>query len=246
MLILDYKMGLDYHQGMVNFSPDGRLLQTEYAIEAVQLGSTIIGIKNNSCVVLVLEKRKESKLIDDYGFQKLIRFEEKIGCGISGLTSDARFLIEKVRNYLEINIFKTNKTPSIENSANKIREFISSAFSEKEEEFSVSRPPGVAFLLCGSDSKGIHLFQIDPTCDSVPQEFAALGGGFKESIFVIREAFRKKMSSEETKKLGIKVLRVIMERKVNEKNLELGFLDFQEKKFSIETPKKLKKILETL
>lgn len=229
-----------------NFSPDGRLLQIEYAIEAVRLGSTIIGVKNDSCAVLVLEKRRENNLIDEYGVQKLIRFQPKIGCGISGLTSDARFLIEKARIFLENHVFNFYKTPSVEGCAKKIRELISSAFSGQKEEFGVSRPPGAAFLLCGLDSKGIHLFQIDPTGDSTSQEIAALGGGFKESIFVIREGYRKNMSTEETKKLAIKALRVIMEKNVDERNFELGVIDSQKKEFSIEDSKQLIKILKKI
>mmetsp|Transcript_48454 Transcript_48454/g.97046 ORF Transcript_48454/g.97046 Transcript_48454/m.97046 type:complete len:227 (-) Transcript_48454:1712-2392(-) len=223
-------MNFDSRQEKTNFSPDGRLLQIEYAIEAVHLGSTIIGIKNSSCAILILEKKKESKLIEDYGFQKLVRFQNKMGCGIAGLTSEARFLIEKMRNYLESNIFSTNKLPSLENCSKKIRELIATAFRQTKEESSTSRPPGVAFLLCGLDNKGVHLFQIDPSGDSIPKEIAALGGGFKESIFVAREAFRKRMSTDDTKELGLKIIRIIMERKINEKNLELGFIDSKKKK----------------
>jgi 20S proteasome subunit alpha 5 len=46
------------------FSPEGRLFQVEYAIKAIQLGSTAIGIKTSEGVVLAVEKRISSVLME--------------------------------------------------------------------------------------------------------------------------------------------------------------------------------------
>lgn len=37
----------EYDRGVNTFSPEGRLFQVEYAIEAIKLGSTAIGICTN-------------------------------------------------------------------------------------------------------------------------------------------------------------------------------------------------------
>ncbi len=37
----------EYDRSVNTFSPEGRLFQVEYAIEAIKLGSTAIGIKTN-------------------------------------------------------------------------------------------------------------------------------------------------------------------------------------------------------
>jgi hypothetical protein len=41
----------EYDRGVNTYSPEGRLLQVEYAIEAIKLGSTAIGIctKEGNC-----------------------------------------------------------------------------------------------------------------------------------------------------------------------------------------------------
>ncbi|XP_042482060.1 proteasome subunit alpha type-5-like isoform X1 [Macadamia integrifolia] len=53
----------EYDRGVNTFSPEGRLFQVEYAIEAIKLGSTAIGLKTKEGVVLAVEKRITSPLL---------------------------------------------------------------------------------------------------------------------------------------------------------------------------------------
>ncbi len=47
-----YQTRSEYDRGVNTFSPEGRLFQVEYAIEAVKLGSTAVGIQTNDGVIL--------------------------------------------------------------------------------------------------------------------------------------------------------------------------------------------------
>ena len=53
----------EYDRGVGTFSPEGRLFQVEYAIEAIKLGSTAVGIRTNEGVILAVEKRLTSPLV---------------------------------------------------------------------------------------------------------------------------------------------------------------------------------------
>lgn len=84
-------------RGVNTFSPEGRLFQVEYAIEAIKLGSTTIGISTPEGVVLGVEKRVQSKLLEATSIEKIMEIDSHLGCAMSGLTADARTMIEHAR-----------------------------------------------------------------------------------------------------------------------------------------------------
>ena len=86
-----------YDRGVNTFSPEGRLFQVEYAIEAIKLGTTAIGIKTKEGVVLAVEKRITSSLMESSSVEKLMEIDRNIGCAMSGLTADARTLVTHAR-----------------------------------------------------------------------------------------------------------------------------------------------------
>jgi 20S proteasome subunit alpha 5 len=69
----------------------------EYAIKAVQLGSTAIGIKTNEGIVLAVEKRVTSVLMEASSVEKVMEIDTHIGTAMSGLIADARTLVDHAR-----------------------------------------------------------------------------------------------------------------------------------------------------
>jgi len=72
------------------FSPEGRLYQVEYAIEAVKLGSTAVGIQTSQGVILAVEKRLTSVLLEPSSVEKIMEVDAHIGCAVSGLIGGAK------------------------------------------------------------------------------------------------------------------------------------------------------------
>ena len=60
-------------------SPFFSLLQVEYAIEAIKLGSTAIGIQTSEGVVLAVEKRVTSPLMEPTTLEKIVEIDKHIG-----------------------------------------------------------------------------------------------------------------------------------------------------------------------
>merc|ERR1712098_23827 len=87
----------DYDRGVNTFSPEGRLFQVEYAIEAIKLGSTAIGIQTKEGVVMAVEKRITSPLMIPSTIEKIVQLDSHIACAFSGLTADSRTLVDHAR-----------------------------------------------------------------------------------------------------------------------------------------------------
>lgn len=87
----------EYDRGVNTFSPEGRLFQVEYAIEAIKLGSTAVGLQTKSGCVLAVEKRLTSTLLDPASVEKIAEIDTHIGAAMSGLVADARTLVDHAR-----------------------------------------------------------------------------------------------------------------------------------------------------
>ena len=88
---------------ITQFSPEGRLFQVEYAIEAVRRGTTAIVCRNKKSVVFAVEK-KSSELQEVLGSEKIFKIDDHIGVAIAGLTADARVLVDRARVQAQVNL----------------------------------------------------------------------------------------------------------------------------------------------
>jgi 20S proteasome subunit alpha 6 len=76
-----------YDNSCDTWHPQGRIFQVEYAMEAVNQGNCLIGLRNDKYVVLCgLKTTANEKLA--YYQEKLYRVSNHMGIGISGLTPD--------------------------------------------------------------------------------------------------------------------------------------------------------------
>ena len=79
-----------YDTSVTTWSPDGRLHQVEYAMEAVKQGSACIGLRSDKFAVLSVLKRSQSELASYQ--DKLFKIDDHMGIGVAGLMADARSL----------------------------------------------------------------------------------------------------------------------------------------------------------
>jgi len=75
-------MGSRYDGRVTTFSPEGRLYQVEYAMEAISHAGTAIGILATDGIVLAAEKKITSKLLEqDSSAEKLYVLNEYVDFG---------------------------------------------------------------------------------------------------------------------------------------------------------------------
>lgn len=153
----------EYDRGVNTFSPEGRLFQVEYAIEAIKLGSTAIGICTSEGVVLAVEKRITSPLMEPTTIEKIVEVDRHIGCAVSGLIADSRTMIDRARVECQNHWFVYNENMSVESCAQAVSNLAIQFGDSDDDGAAMSRPFGVAILFAGIDEKGPQLYHMDPS-----------------------------------------------------------------------------------
>uniref|UniRef100_A0A1L8DSV3 Proteasome subunit alpha type n=1 Tax=Nyssomyia neivai TaxID=330878 RepID=A0A1L8DSV3_9DIPT len=147
-----------YDSDVTVWSPQGRLHQVEYAMEAVKLGTATVGLKNKDHAILIALKRASSELASYQ--KKIIPIDDHLGISISGITADARILSRYMRQeclnykYSYDTNYPVNRL--IINLGNKMQ-----VCTQRYDR----RPYGVGLLVAGYDDLGPHIFQVCPSAN---------------------------------------------------------------------------------
>lgn len=147
-----------YDNDVTVWSPQGRLHQIEYAMEAVKQGSAVVGMKNATHAAIAAVKRVPSELASYQ--KKLFAIDEHCGVGIAGLTADAR----TINNFLQTECLNHRYAYSRPMPLSRLVGTLGNKMQVTTQEES-GRPYGVGLLMIGFDHKGPHLIQIDPSAN---------------------------------------------------------------------------------
>jgi 20S proteasome subunit alpha 5 len=238
----------EYDRGVNTFSPEGRLFQVEYAIEAIKLGSTAIGVRTNEGVILAVEKRLTSALIDPSSIEKILEIDEHIGCAMSGLTADARTLIDHARVEAQAHWFTYNERMPVESCVHSVADMaLDFSDSNKDKKRVMSRPFGVALLVAGVDPvDGPVLFNTDPSGTFTKYAAHSIGSAQEGSTTLLQEQYKADMTLQEAETLALTVLRQVMEEKLSNTNIEVGAVSAATKKFKLYTGTELEEVIRRL
>mmetsp|Transcript_1868 Transcript_1868/g.3691 ORF Transcript_1868/g.3691 Transcript_1868/m.3691 type:complete len:246 (-) Transcript_1868:37-774(-) len=232
----------EYDRGVNTFSPDGRLFQVEYALEAIKLGSTSIGILTKQGVVLAVEKRLTSPLVEEDSVEKIMEIDSHLGAAMSGLVADARTLIDKARMEAQNHKFTYNEKIRVQSIAQSISD-VTIGFGKGDDV--PSRPFGVALLLAGVDERGPQLYLTDPTSTITQWNAKAIGSGSEGASNALQEEYNEDMSLDDALTLALKVLKQVMEEKVDVSNVEVATVT-QENGYKLVPKDQLSELIATL
>jgi len=210
----------EYDRGPNTFSPEGRLFQVEYAIEAIKLGSTAIGIQTSEGVILAVEKRITSPLMEPTSIEKIVEVDTHIACAFSGLTADSKTLIDRARVESQNHWFTYDEKMQVESVAQAVSN-LAIQFGDSDDDAGVmSRPFGVAMLFAGYDENGTQLYHMDPSGTYLQFDAKAIGSGSEGAQQSLQEAYHKSITLKEATKSAFTILKQVMEEKLNETNVE--------------------------
>ncbi|TRZ00631.1 hypothetical protein DNTS_015390 [Danionella cerebrum] len=147
-----------YDNDVTVWSPQGRIHQIEYAMEAVKQGSATVGLKSHSHAVLVALKRAQSELAAHQ--KKILHVDDHVGISIAGLTADARLLCNFMRQECLDSRFVFDRPLPV----SRLVTLIGSKTQVPTQRYG-RRPYGVGLLIAGYDEMGPHIFQTCPSAN---------------------------------------------------------------------------------
>jgi proteasome alpha subunit len=159
-----------YDRGITIFSPDGRLYQVEYAREAVKRGTASIGVRASDGVVLAVDKRIRSPLMERSSVEKLHKADDHIGIASAGHVADARQLIDFARRRAQVNQLRYGEPIGVETLTKNVTDHI-----QQYTQVGGARPFGVALIIGGIENGEPRLYETDPS--GTPYEWKALAVG---------------------------------------------------------------------
>ena len=219
-----------YDQVITIFSPDGRLLQVEYAVEAVNRGATVLGVSCPEGIVLGAKEHVRAELQDpDFGW-KIFKVDEHIGATVVGLGSDARILIDQARIYAQINRLTYDEPIDVEVLTKRIGD-IKQLYTQNAG----VRPFGVSIIFGGVDKTGNRLFATDPSGSYRAYRAVALGNGREVAEVILNEEYNEDLKLDEAIKLAVKCLVKAIEARREKLVIRLAVIPSETKKFRMLT-----------
>jgi len=164
---------------------------------------------------------------------------------MSGLIADSRTMVDKARNEGQNHWFTYNEPMSVESITQSLSN-LALAFGNKDiDRGAMSRPFGVALLIGGVDEHGPRLFHLDPSGTYLQYDAKAIGSASEGAQKTLQQVYDKSMSLNQACREALKILKQVMEAKLNSTNVELCTIT-QEHKFKMVGKEELEAMVEDI
>jgi len=242
-----------YSFSLTTFSPSGKLVQIEYALNAVNQGVTSLGIKAANGIVLATEKKSSTPLIDASSSSKISLVTPNIGMVYSGMGPDYRVLVDKARKVSHTGYKRIyNEYPP----TRILVQDVARVMQEATQSGGV-RPYGVSLLIAGWDdgilpeqeeqqaaedmavdgaekkktskTGGIHkggpsLYQVDPSGSYFPWKATAIGKSATSAKTFLEKRYTEGLELEDAVHIALLTLKETIEGEMNGDTVEIGII----------------------
>lgn len=205
-----------YDTSTVIFSPQGDIIQLEYARKAVEKGATALGIRAEAFVVLA-GIRKESKLIE--APKKIHKIDSHIAATAAGLQADTSALVKRARIIAQIHRLTYDEPIPTTTLANQIGEFLTNYTL-----VGGLRPFGTSILLGGMSSTTADLFMVDPGGAIFKCKAVAIGQNAEAANNILKQLPKVPLSKEN----AIKTVKEALKQSIvdpEQETINIAFVD---------------------
>jgi len=214
---------MGYDRSATMFSPDGHILQVEYAEKTVRLGSASIGIKTNEGVIIVADKGKKDRLIVPESADKIYEIDNHIMASAAGIISDARVLINQTRVIAQQHRVTYDSPIDIESV---IREI--SDIKQQYTQHPGVRPFGVALMVAGKNGTECKLYTSDITGNYFEYNAVAIGENDDKLKEILRREYKKDLTIEQAIRLAVKAFKEVMGENFDLTRFNISYIESKE------------------
>ena len=215
---------MGYDRSATMFSPDGHILQVEYAEKTVRLGTASIGLKCTDGVVIVSDKGKKDSLIISESADKIYEIDEHIMTSAAGILSDARLLVNHVRTNAQQHRVTYDSPIDVETVIREVSDIM-----QQYTQHPGIRPFGVSLLIAGISEGVPKLFTSEITGNYFEYNAIAIGSNDEKIKDTLRKEFRKDMNTDEGVKLALKIFKDVLGDKFDIDRFNVGVIKTEDK-----------------
>ena len=230
---------MGYDRAITMFSPDGRLLQVEYAKKTVKQGSTAIAVVCSDGVLIVADKRISEKLIVPESVEKIFMIDQHIATTAAGILSDARVLVD--RSQVKAQQHKVQYDAPIDSVA-----IVKDICNLKQvcTQSGGLRPFGVSLLIAAVDPDGVpRVFETDPTGIFFQYKASVIGEGDGEIEEILNQEYKDSMKVMDALKMSIKAMSAVLNKQFTPDKIDAAMILKSDKKFTVISEDVLDKVL---
>jgi len=215
---------MGYDRAATMFSPDGHILQVEYAEKTVRLGSASIGIVCKDGVVVVADKRVKDKLIVPESANKIYEIDEHVAATAAGILSDARILIERSQLIAQQHRVTYDSAIDVESIIKDIADMM-----QNFTQYPGARPFGVSVMVVGINAEP-KLYISDVTGNYVAYKATAIGENDEKIKEQLRKQYKDDISIDDAIKLALKIFKEVLGKNFEADRFDVSYIGNKDKK----------------
>ena len=229
---------MGYDRTATMFSPEGHLLQVEYAEKTVRLGSASIGLACSDGIVIVADRRIKDRLISQESASKIYEIDDHIVASIAGILSDARILIERAQLLSQQHRITYDSEIDVESVIKDIANI-----KQQFTQYGGARPFGVSVMVAGVSKKTPKLYASDVTGNYFSYKAMCIGENDERIKEELRKEYKEEITIEEGIKLCFKIFKEILGKNFDASRFDLGYVTILEKRLQKISGDALKKYI---
>jgi len=177
----------DYGQSTM-FDPTGRLVQVERAYKASSRGGSVIAVKSDEYIVLVVCQPRDEFV---YAFDSKVKhLTDSICMAAAGIIPDVNNLADLAFRETLGNMRAFDKPPTISRLASSL-----ASHMQSKTVSSASRPYGATLCLCGYEAGRTRMYEVSPSGSFSERSVSCLGLGNAKLSQQLAKQYQQQLST---------------------------------------------------